>query len=67
MTILNAIVAWPKRRRVASDTTIHGWAPAVQRAVPAVLDVLVIVAAFGLDHGLQERRQRVRDQRRGAR
>ncbi len=48
MTILNAIVAWPKRRRVASDTTIHGWAPAVQRAVPAVLDVLVIVAAFGL-------------------
>lgn len=49
MTILNAIVALPRWRRAASTTTpIHAWAPAWQRAVPALLDIGVLAVAFGL-------------------
>lgn len=47
MTILNAIVAWPKWRRAASvNQPINAWAPVWQRALPAVIDVLVMIAAF---------------------
>lgn len=49
MTIISAIGALPRRRRVAStNTPIHAWAPVWQRAVPALLDVAVILTAFGL-------------------